>query len=64
MRVAEDVEEDEILDRLFGAVREHLTGAHEAPERLDDLHVEKVGSVELVAVAEEPRFDVDTDPRL
>jgi hypothetical protein len=35
MRVAEDVEEDEILDRLFGAAREHLAGAHEAPERLN-----------------------------
>lgn len=49
---------------LFGAGREHLTGAHEAPERLHDLDVEKVGSVELVAVAEEPRFDVDADRRL
>ena len=64
MRVAEDLEEDEVLDRLFGTTREHLTGAHEAPERLDDLHVEKVGSVEVVAVAEEPRFDVDADRRL
>ena len=64
MRVAENVEEDEILDRLLGAAREHLTGAYEAPERLDHLHVEEVGSVEVVAVAEQPRFDVKADRRL
>lgn len=64
MRVAEDVEDGEVLDRLSGAVREHLTGAHEAPEHLDDLYVEKLRGVEVVAVAKQPRFNVGAERRL
>jgi len=64
MRVAEEEEDGEVLDRRFGPRREHLTGAHEATERLDDLHVEKVRGVEVVVVAEQPRFDVGAERRL
>lgn len=52
MPVTEEVEENEVLDRLLCAIREHITVTDEASERLDNLHVEEVRGMEVVTVAE------------
>ncbi len=64
VRVAKDGQHPKVLDRLFGPVEAHLTGANEAAECLDDFYVEQMGSMQVVAVAEQPRLDADTKGRL
>ena len=61
MRVAMEIEVDEIRDGFGGAGRGYLTRPHEPPEALRHLDVHQMWRVELLRVSKETCFDARTE---
>ena len=64
MGVTTEVEAGEVFDGLPGSVGADLTHPHEAPEGLNDLHIDQVRSMEFISANKEAGLDACAQRRL